>query len=204
LLYIIRLFGISPSSRLDFAYRESNLPIMLTEEHFNQKALTVGLTFEYVTVMASMEVSEEMNQNLTAPQKELLMWHQKWADCDLGRVQTLLAKPHDVATSQLVHPKQEKTSSCPKPKCAACCLSKTGRSSAQTTTVVDSSNRNLNDDAPNPGGIVHLDQHMYGLPDRLPNTYEKKKPKARFTGGTIFVDGKTGFIHHHHQVSLHV
>jgi hypothetical protein len=45
---------------------------------------------------------------------------------------------------------------------------------------------------------------MYGLPGHLPNTYGKEKPKARFTGGTIFVDGKMGFIHHHHQVSLHV
>jgi hypothetical protein len=45
---------------------------------------------------------------------------------------------------------------------------------------------------------------MSCLPGPLPNTYEKEKPKARFTGGTIFVDGKTGFIHHHHQVSLRV
>jgi hypothetical protein len=40
---------------------------MLTKEYFNQKALTVGLTFEDDTVMASMEVSEEMNHNLTDP-----------------------------------------------------------------------------------------------------------------------------------------
>jgi hypothetical protein len=83
---------LKDGSRLDFPYQKSNLPIMLTEEHFNQKALTVGLTFEDATVMVSMDVSDEMNQNLTAPRMELLMWHQKWAHCDLGRVQTLLAK----------------------------------------------------------------------------------------------------------------
>jgi hypothetical protein len=177
---------------------------MLTEEHFNQRALTVGLTFEDSTAMASIDISEEMNHNLTAPQRELLMWHQKWAHCDLGRVQTLLAKPRDVATSQLVNPKDEKASSYPKPKCAAYCLSKTGRSSARTATVVDSSNRNLNNDTTSPGDVVHLDQYMYGLPGRLPHTYGKEKPKVRFTGGTIFIDEKTGFIHHHHQVSLRV
>jgi hypothetical protein len=165
---------------------------MLTDKHFNQKALAVGLTFEDAIVMASMDVSEEMNQNLTAPQIELLMWHQEWAHCNLGRVQTLLVKPRDVAASQLVNPKHEKVLSCPKPKCAACCLSKTGRSSAPTTTVVDSSNRYLNDDAPNPGDIVHQDQYMYGLPGCLSNTFGKFKHKARFTGGTIFVDGKNG------------
>jgi hypothetical protein len=148
---------------------------MLTEEDFNQKALTVGLTFEAATVMASMDVSEEMNQNMTAPHRELLTWHHKWAHCDLGRVQTLLVKPRDVVTSQLVHPKHENASSCPNPKCAACCLRKTGRSSALTTTVVDSRNRNLNDDAPNPGDVVHLDQHMSGLPGRLINTYSTEK-----------------------------
>jgi hypothetical protein len=153
--------------------------------------------------MVSMDVSEEMNHNLTAPKRELLMWHQKWKHCDLDRVQTLLAKHRDVATSQL-NPKHEKGASCPKPTCAACCLSKTGRYSAPTTTVLDSINRNLNDDAPSPGDIVHIDHYMSGLPGRLPNTYGKEKPKARFTGGAIFVDGKMGFIHHHHQVSLRV
>jgi hypothetical protein len=70
---------------------------MLTDEHFTRKALTVGLTFEDDTVMATMDVTEEINQNLTAQQRELMLWHQKWAHCDLGRVQTLLATPRDAS-----------------------------------------------------------------------------------------------------------
>jgi hypothetical protein len=68
--------------------------------------------------------------------------------------------------------------------------------------VLDTSKRNLNDSAINPGDVIHLDQYMSGLPGRLPTTFGKEKPKKRYAGGTIFVDGKTGFIHHHHQVSL--
>jgi hypothetical protein len=66
-------------SRLDFPYQESNMPLVLTQEHFDQKALTAGLTFEDATVVASMDVSDEMNQNLTAPQRDRVMWHSKWA-----------------------------------------------------------------------------------------------------------------------------
>jgi hypothetical protein len=175
---------------------------MLTEEHFNEHALTVGHTFEYATNRAYMDVSHDMNQNLKAHQRGLVMWHQKWAHCDLGRVQTLIVEPLGAATDQLIKPKHDRESSCPKHKCVYCCLSKTDRSSASTTTVMDSSDRNLNDDVLNPGDVFHLDQYMHDLPGCLPHTFEKEKPKARFTGGTIFVDGKTGFIHH--QVSLHV
>jgi hypothetical protein len=108
---------------------------MLTDEHFNRKELTVGLTFEDATVMATIDVIEKMNQNLTAPQRELMLWHQKRAHCDMGRVQTLLATPRDTSLDQLIEPKHAKASSCPKPKCAACCLSKTGRASAPTTLM---------------------------------------------------------------------
>jgi hypothetical protein len=64
------------TSLLDFPYQENNLPLMLTYEHFTRKALTVGLTFEDATVMATMDVTKEMNQNSTAPQRELMLWHQ--------------------------------------------------------------------------------------------------------------------------------
>jgi hypothetical protein len=62
----------------------------------------------------------------------------------------------------------------------------------------------LNEAATIPGNVIHLDQYMSGLPGRLPTTFGKEKPKKKFTGGTIFVYGNTGFVHHHHQVSLRV
>jgi hypothetical protein len=105
---------------------------------------------------------------------------------------------------QLIKLKHDKASSCPKHKCAACCLSKTGRSSTPTTTVVDTSDWNLNNDVPNLGDIVHLDQYMSGLSGHLHHALGKEKHKARFTGGTISVDWKTDFIRHNHQVSLRV
>jgi hypothetical protein len=58
---------LKDGSRLDFHYQENNLPLMLTDKHFNRKALIVGLTFEDATAMATMDVTKEMNQNITAP-----------------------------------------------------------------------------------------------------------------------------------------
>jgi hypothetical protein len=187
---------------LDFPYQENNLPLMLVDEHFTSTTLTVELTFKDVTVMATLDVTEEMNQKLTAPQRELMLWHQKWANYDMGHVQTLFTTPRDPALIQIIEPKHDKASSCPKPKCAACCLRKTGPASAPTTQFIDTRERNLNDSVTNPGDMIHFDQYMLGLPDRLPTTFGKEKPKKRFSGGTIFVDVKTGFIQHHHQVSL--
>jgi hypothetical protein len=94
----------------------------------------------------------------------------------MGRVQTLLATPRDTALDQFIEPKHAKASLCLKPKCAACCLSKTGRVSAPTTQVLDTSEHNLNDAAMNPGDVLHLDQYMSGLPGHLPTTFGKEKP----------------------------
>jgi hypothetical protein len=133
-----------------------------------------------------------------------MLLHQKWARYVMGSVQTLLATPRDISLVQLIEPNHANASSCIKSKWAACCLSKTGRASAPTTQVLDTSERNLNDAATNPGDIVHLGKHMSGLPGCLPTIFGKEKPNNKHTGGTIFVNGKNGFIHHHHYVSLRV
>jgi hypothetical protein len=73
---------LKDGSQLNFPYQENNLPLMLTDEHLTRKALTVGLTFEDATVMATMDVTEEMNQNRTAPQRELMLWHKNGHTAD--------------------------------------------------------------------------------------------------------------------------
>jgi hypothetical protein len=148
---------LKDGSRMDFPYQENNLPLMLTDNHLTNKALTVGLTFEDSTVMVTLDVTDEMNQNLTEPLLELMLWYQKWAHCNIGRVQTLIATPRVEGQAPLIEPKNAKASSCMKPKCAACCLSKTGRASKPTTQVLDTSERNLNDAVINPEDVIHID-----------------------------------------------
>jgi hypothetical protein len=100
---------LKDGSRMDFPYQENNLPIMLTDNHFTNKALTVGLTFEDATVMDTLDVTDEMNHNLTSPQRELMLWYQKWAHLDIDRVQTLLATPRVDGQAPLIEPKNAKS-----------------------------------------------------------------------------------------------
>jgi hypothetical protein len=97
---------LKDGSRIDFPYQENNLPLMLTDDHFTTKALTVGLTFEDATVMATLDVTDEMNQNLTAPQRELMLWHQKWAHCNIGRVQTRDSSSRNASSTYLAEARQ--------------------------------------------------------------------------------------------------
>jgi hypothetical protein len=109
---------------------------MLTDEYFMKKALTVRLPFEDTTDMARIAVMDELNKNITAPQRDLILWHQKWAHCGIGQVQTLLVTPHDTSHIQLIDLKHAKSSSHPKPKWASLCLIKTGCASAPTTKLL--------------------------------------------------------------------
>jgi hypothetical protein len=45
---------------------------------------------------------------------------------------------------------------------------------------------------------------MSGLPGRILHTFGKNNPASHLNGGNIFVDKRTGFIHHHQQVYLRV
>jgi hypothetical protein len=156
---------------------------VLADEHVTGKALTVGLVFEDYTALVTVDVMEELNQNLIAHQRDLILWHHNWAHCDMGHVQTLLANSRDSSLSQSIEPKHGKASSCPKPKCVECCLIKGGRASAPTMQVHDTSKHNLNDNVIHPCDVIHLDQCMLGFPGRLPTIFGKEKPKKRFTGG---------------------
>jgi hypothetical protein len=104
--------GLDNGSILSFPYqRDSNLPMMLTNKHFNQREDHVeGLTFQEalafsIAKSALKNVADETNQNISYAQKELLLWHQKLYHCD-QRVQTFLRKPLEASGhSQVLFPR---------------------------------------------------------------------------------------------------
>jgi hypothetical protein len=61
----------------------NKLPMMLTSRHFNNLTTTVGLTLENTTMLADITVADEVNRNLTAAKKELLLWHWKIGHADI-------------------------------------------------------------------------------------------------------------------------
>ena len=121
---------LADGSTLVFPYNsQNNLPLMLPSPNRN-----VGLTFEDACILGDgfsarnfMSVADETNQNLTASQKELLVWHWKLGHANFQWIQTL-CRHSTTDTKRCVLPtKFDKTSSCPAPKCAACMLGKQAR-----------------------------------------------------------------------------
>jgi hypothetical protein len=116
--------------------RGSNLPLMLT-----RSTPMVGLTVHdaeflhsYERVSACLSVADETNQNLTASQRELLLWHHRLAHANLQWIQWLAATPRDRNSNQpgpLLETKEPKVSSCPLPLCAPCQVAKQARRDAE-------------------------------------------------------------------------
>jgi hypothetical protein len=79
-----------------------------------------------------LTVADEQNQNQTASQRELLLWHQKLAHANMQRIQALLREPQETNQQQVLIPKQWTSTSCPRPLCVVCQLSKQGRHGAGT------------------------------------------------------------------------
>jgi hypothetical protein len=79
---------------LTFPYQPGEkLPMMLKSSHFNNPTSKVGLTFEDTNMLANLTVDDEVNQNLTAAKKELLLWHWKLVRADMQRVKVMIRTP---------------------------------------------------------------------------------------------------------------
>jgi hypothetical protein len=184
-----------------------NLPLMLPASHKQSK--TVGVFREdiqelLVSTASMMSVADETNQNITATQKELLLWHWKLGHCNFQWVQALAAKPRTQDAKPLLLVKLPGVSSTVPPKCTACQLAKQSRRGAKSSTEFKLEDRDmiLKSNDLQPGDCVSIDQYQSTVKGRLPHTRGKEKPDEKFNGGTLFVDHASGFIFVRHQVSL--
>jgi hypothetical protein len=166
---------------LTFPYQPgSKLPIMLTSSHFNNPTTKIGLTFEDANMLANLTVADEVNQNLTAAKKELLLWPWKLGHADMQRVQIMILTPQDTSLhEQILFPKVKTASSCDHPLCAACRFAKPTRRNPGTIQGIYSSNRDLSQGNMQPGTNKYIDQYISGLPGRLTHTTGKEGKKTR-------------------------
>jgi hypothetical protein len=59
---------------LMFPYQPGRrFPMMLTSSHFNNPTTKDGLTFEYTNMVANLTVADEVNHNISATKRELLL-----------------------------------------------------------------------------------------------------------------------------------
>jgi hypothetical protein len=186
---------LQEGTTLKFPYnRGSKIPLMLTR---NQ--LTVGLSIEDIDYLSqeqlvsiNLSVAEEVNQNITAAQKELLVSHWKTGHANFGWLQALSTQPRaderqDLPFFKLKNPK---ASSRVAPLCVACQIAKQHRRAPREEGVFrfDRKEMKLKEEHLEPGQMVSIDQYISAVPGRLPHTKGKEAKKDKYNGGTIFGD----------------
>ena len=202
---------LADGSSLEFPYNAgSNLPLMLPA-----KMAQMGLTFEDCHMVrdtgpsAYVTVANDMNQNLTASQKELLTWHWKLGHANFKWIQKLATKPRKPPEGidlPILKTKTPSVSSCPAPKCTACQMAKQTRRNPGVSVgmPIPEKEMSLRRGKLQPGDMVSIDQYVSALPGRLPHTKGKEHKRQKYNGGTLFVDHATSHIYLRHQVSLKI
>jgi hypothetical protein len=198
-------------TRLSFPINErNNLPI----------ALPVPLDSGFCTFCATsaevlLNATAETNQNLTAPQKELLGWHQKFGHAGWKWIQSLMSprspryKTHresaDGIRRTVIQTINQSTRTCASQDllCTACKLARgKRRPDGVTRTAIRAHEMALRRGDLAPGDCVSLDQYESSYPGRLPHTRGHEKTANKYIGGTIGVDHASAVIFAEHQASL--
>jgi hypothetical protein len=205
---------LKDGTTLAFPYNAvSTLPLMLTTQYFKRSANFVGLSYADTQQLANtnqmhtfMSVANETNQNLNISQKELLFWHQRLGHADQQQIRQMLAKPVNSDLPQVIQTKTPRASAVLHVLCATCQLAKQPRTGAgmSRSIPVPGKRGGLATDKLQPGQTVSIDQYMSSSHGRLAHTKGKESKSKKFTGGTLFADHATLYIHCTNQVSLRV
>ena len=209
------LLTLCDGAQLEFPYQQGNgLPLMLTKDYLSSTSHVAGLSFEECQYLATTyelpSIVDTTNQNMNRHQKELLLWHWKLGHAHMGWIQSLAAVPEqrgdNVGMRPIIQTKaNSQMSSCERPLCTACELSKaTRRTREGARQCTGGCEAAIRSSSLQPGDQVLIDQYQSSFPGRLPHTKGKEKKKDQYTGGTIFVDHASGLVSISHQVSLKV
>ena len=155
-------------------------------------------------------VGDSSNENLTSPQRELLLWHWKLG-INMYRVQELMRErtfeePLGKRTvlPPIIKPKFPSARNCVIPVCQSCLLARARKRSpnAKRSSVIPESEGALSRDRYEVGDFVSTDQFICKTPGRLPEGFGRESNDRRFQGGTIYNDAASGLIWVENQVSL--
>ena len=191
--------------KLSFPIAPNGLPLMFLD---NNQGPIAGVTFADAAMFSDVpyilaNVADETNQNLSGPQRELLLWHHKLAHVNFDWLQTLARQGRDSSSSRRVlETKFASIANCRAPLCAACQMGKGKRRPTGAKQVHDRHVMKLKEEILQPGESLHLDQYQSSATGRLPHTRGLEKNSLRYNGGLIAVDVATGKVFLRHQVSL--
>jgi hypothetical protein len=148
---------------------------------------------------AHLCVTDESNQNLSGAQKHLLQWHFRLGHLSFRAVQSIL-RSKALGNSGL----DRAASKCIAPKCASCQFGKGKRrpTESKLSKMRTEKDGALKAEHLQPGEKVSVDHFVCTTKGRLYTSQGKTKEDRMYTGGCIFVDHASGYIHVEHQVCL--
>ena len=211
---------------LTFPYNQGNIPMMRLNDSLCNlgigspslpRASIAGVTaplayaLRYTDALTrSQDLLNDLNINLTKPQKEVILWHSRCAHAGVSWIQDLMCVQKGNHGEQSAPPilpsKHNLTKRCDMngSRCPACLLAKQHQRSTghHRTQAKPEREMAIRRDAMRPGQEISGDQYICRTPGRLAHTKGKENVALRYHGGTIFVDHYSGFIHIGNQVSL--
>ena len=175
----------------------NNLP---TSEAYSYNDVPIGIA----ALEATISNVENSNFNLSKAQKELLRWHYRLGHLSFRKIQFLMRTG---VLSRSEASKRLHTAACKltsPPKCAACLYGKQHRRHApgQQTTAVKDRAGVLKDGHLQPGQEVSVDHFLCSTKGRLLTSKGKTPEKDMYTGGCLFIDHASNYVHVEYQQHL--
>lgn len=176
--------------------------------HFDGPTFKQDKASDFATCLPC--VADETNQQLTGPQKEVLLWHWKWS-INMQHVQELmqdrvyeLDNGTKIRKPPIIPTKHATSKSCKLPMCMSCELSKMKSRSpkVKVTKAIKEKAGILSRDSYEPGDMVSSDQFNVHTTGRKLSGYGRESSENGFHGGTVFVDASSGLVRVEMQVSL--
>jgi hypothetical protein len=178
----------------------TNLPTSIVLRDNGHPAL-----MSYTAVISqNVSVVHPDNFNLSDPQKELLRWHTRLGHVGFKRVQYLLRTGVLGVTDAMRRLQVSAAKMIIVPKCAACLFGKQKSRSTpgrRLTHVVGETGR-LRSEQFSPGQKVSVDHYICSTKGRLFTSYGKTDDSSMYSGGCIFVDHASGYVHNEFQAQM--
>jgi hypothetical protein len=179
---------------------QTNLPTSIVLRDNDHPAL-----MSYTAVVnGNLSVVHPDNFNLSDPQKELLRWHTRLGHVGFKRVQYLLRSGVLGVTDAMRRLQVSAAKMKIVPKCAACLFGKQKNRSTpgRRITHVGGETGQIRSEQYAPGQKVSVDHYICSTKGRLYTSYGKTDDSSMYSGGCIFVDHASGYVHNEFQAQM--
>jgi hypothetical protein len=190
--------------------QRSNLPLVLMAQVKAKFSFwTEAFSFSVDNLCQMKNILGDNNINLSASQKELLLWHQRLSHASIGWVQSLPRKKQWLTSEGnksmhsgpfIVTKNNAPTCDVSRLKCAACFCTKATIKTLTSTNLRQSIKRGLlKTDDLTPGACILADHYFSLVHGRFSHMYGREK--HGYTCGSLFVNHASGKIFNFPQFS---